>query len=154
MVKWYRLSRVYMEYGYMKKVWIIVIIALFGFSIIGGYVVLNNIFPKAPPINYPSAEEITTIQLIQNNDVSVMVESENIEELLQNISNAQPTRKMSVNDYPAAKNCYAIEIDTHEKEYRYFIYQEDSQVYIEIPYQGVYQASIQSLDFVREYFEG
>lgn len=138
----------------MKKTWIIVIIALLSISIIGGgYAVLDNIFPKAATINCPTEDSITSISLIQNNNVSLTVDATDFEEFLQNIRNAQPTRQMSVNDYPRVKTYYTIVVDTSVREYKYFIYIENSQVYIEIPYEGIYKANQQVLDFVVEYFK-
>lgn len=138
----------------MKKTWVIIIIALLGISVIGGYAILNNIFPKADPIKFPDTESITAITLIQKDGSSVAVETANFGEILKNITNAQPTRTMSVNDYPTAKTYYTIEVDTAARQYRYFLYAENSQVYIELPYEGIYKSNQQFLDFVAEYFKG
>lgn len=138
----------------MKKTWVIIIIALLGVAVIGGYAILNNIFPKADPIKFPDTESITAITLIQKDGSSVAVKTADFGEILKNITNAQPTRTMSVNDYPTAKTYYTIEVDTAARQYRYFLYAENSQVYIELPYEGIYKANQQFLDFVLEYFKG
>lgn len=138
----------------MKKTWVIIIIAFLGIAVIGGYAILNNIFPKADPIKFPDTESITAITLIQKDGSSVAVETADFGEILKNITNAQPTRTMSVNDYPTAKTYYTIEVDTAARQYRYFLYAENSQVYIELPYEGIYKANQQFLDFVLEYFKG
>ena len=138
----------------MKKTWVIIIIALLGIAVIGGYAVLNNIFPKADPIKFPDTESITAITLVQKDGSSVAVETADFGEILKNITNAQPTRIMSVNDYPTAKTYYTIEVDTAARQYRYFLYAENSQVYVELPYEGIYKANQQFLDFVLEYFKG
>ena len=114
----------------MKKTLVIIIIALLGIAVIGGYAILNNIFPKADPIKFPDTESITAITLIQNDGSSVAIETADFGEILKNITNAQPTRTMSVNDCPTAKTYYTIEIDTAARQYRYFLYAEKSQVYI------------------------
>ena len=137
----------------MKKTWVIIIIALLGIAVIGGYAVLNNIFPKADPIMCTDTESVTAITLIQNDGSSVAVEIADFEEILKNITNAQPTRTMSVNDYPTAKTYYTIEVDTAARQYRYFLYAENSQVYIELPYECIYKSNHQLLDFVAEYFK-
>lgn len=136
----------------MKKVWLIVIIALFGLAVIGGYAVFDRTFPKADPIICPNVKDITAILLTQNNNTSAGIETPTFAQILQNILNAQPTRKMSVNDVPIAKTYYTVEIDTPIRTYRYFIYTESSQVYIEIPYEGIYKANQQFFDFVANYF--
>ena len=137
----------------MKKTWVIIIIALLGIAVIGGYAILNNIFPKADPIKFPDTESITAITLIQKDGSSVAVETADFGEILKNITNAQPTRTMSVNDYPTAKTYYTIEVDTAARQYRYFLYAENSQVHIELPYEGIYKANQQFLDFIEEYFK-
>ena len=138
----------------MKKTWVIIIIALLGIAVIGGYAILNNIFPKADPIKFPDTESITAITLIQKDGSSVAVETADFGEILKNITNAQSTRTMSVNDFPTAKTYYTIEVDTAARQYRYFLYAENSQVYIELPYEGIYKSNQQFLDFVAEYFKG
>ena len=138
----------------MKKTWVIIIIAFLGIAVKSGYAILNNIFPKADPIKFPDTESITAITLIQKDGSSVAVETADFGEILKNITNAQPTRTMSVNDYPTAKTYYTIEVDTAARQYRYFLYAENSQVYIELPYEGIYKANQQFLDFVLEYFKG
>ena len=131
----------------------IIIIALLGIAVIGGYAILNNIFPKADPIKFPDTESITAITLIQKDGSSVAVENTDFGEILKNITNAQPTRTMSVNDYPTAKTYYTIEVDTAARQYRYFLYAEKSQVYIELPYEGIYKSNQQFLDFIADYFK-
>ena len=76
----------------MKRTWIVVIIVLLAGAVIGGYVVLDGIFPKAKPINCPTAESITTIILFQNYDSPLVVETTDISEILKNITDAIPTR--------------------------------------------------------------
>ena len=137
----------------MKKTLVIIIIALLGIAVIGGYAILNNIFPKADPIKFPDTESITAITLIQNDGSSVAIETADFGEILKNITNAQPTRTMSVNDYPTAKTYYTIEVDTAARQYRYFLYAENSQVYIELPYEGIYKSNQQFLDFIADYFK-
>ena len=137
----------------MRKTWIIVITVLLAVAIIGGYAILNNIFPKADPIKFPDTESITAITLIQKDGSSVAVETADFVEILKNITNAQPTRSMSVNDYPTAKTYYTIEVDTAARQYRYFLYAENSQVYVELPYEGIYKSNQQFLDSIEEYFK-
>ncbi len=136
----------------MKKAWLIMMLALFGLAVIGGYAILDNSFPKAAPIDYPNEETVIAISLAQNNDTSIELEASTFIDILQNIRNAEPTRKMSVNDYPTATTYYTIGIKTAAREYQYFIYAENSNVYIEIPYEGIYKANQQFLGSVADYF--
>ena len=119
---------------------------------VGAYPVYNYLFPMAEPIVCPNEDDITSISLARNNDPSAAIEISDFAVLLQSFRNTKPTRNWSVNDYPTAKVYYTIEIDTSARHYRYFVYTEDSQVYVESPYEGVYKADRQILDLVAAYF--
>ena len=141
----------------MKKTSIIIIIILcLAFS--GGYFIFDSIFPKAEPISGPTQNRankdrlIKSILLMKKDGSSVMVENEELGIVLQSIDNAQPTRKMSANDYPTVETYYIIEILSSVRVYSYFIYKENSQVYIEIPYEGIYTSNQEFYEFVEGYF--
>lgn len=120
---------------------------------VGAYPVYNYLFPMAEAIVCPSGDDITSVSLARSSDPSAAIEISDFATLLQTFRNTKPTRNWSVQDYPAAENYYTIEIDTPARQYRYFVYTEDSQVYVESPYEGVYQANQQILDLVAEHFE-
>ena len=131
-------------------------IALLGLLGIGGYAVYDYVFTMAAPIFCPNEEDIASILLTQSNDSSTAIEISDFGNILQSIHNTQPTRIWSVQDYPAAENYYTIEIKTSEwqdRYFRYFVYTEDSQVYLESPYEGVYEADQQFLDFLEKFFK-
>ena len=132
---------------------VMAIIILLGLFAIGVYDLLDKMFPVADPVNVPELENITTISIIRDNGSSVLVETKDYEVFLQNISNTEPTRHMSVNEYPRVENYYLIKIDTSEREYHYFIYVEDAQVYMESLYEGVYKSNQQFMDLVMGYFK-
>lgn len=136
-----------------KKLLIVMIVLLLCVTTVGGYTALNSIFPKAEPINTPSIEDIISVSLIRNDEINATVKTEELEDLLKNIINAEPTRKMSVNDYPTAKTYYILELHTSARTHRYFIYEENSKVYIEIPYEGIYKADSPMLDLISAYFQ-
>ena len=136
-----------------KKLLIVSMVILFGVFLIGGYAFINRIFPKAAPINVPTADDIISISITENNGRTVVIEKTGYEEFFQKISTTYPTRIMSVNDYLAVETYYTIEIKTSVKEYRYFMYADKSKVYIEIAYEGIYEADQQFLDFVIAHFE-
>jgi len=132
---------------------VMAIIVLLGLFAIGVYVLFDKMFPVADLVNVPELENTTAISIIRDNGSSVLVEVKDYEVLLQNISDTEPTRMLSVNEFPSVENYYIINIDTEEREYRYFLYVEDSQVYIESPYEGVYKSNQEFLDWVTAYFK-
>ena len=109
-------------------------------GIIGGYSVLNSVFPKSPPIRLPESEEVIAVHISENQQNSVELETTKIEPLLTEIGKAVPIRTMSVNDYPTVKPYYLISIQCCNNTYYYFIYTENNQTYIEMPYEGIYKA--------------
>ena len=48
---------------------------------------------------------------------------------------------------------YGVDIQTEERQYRYFVYEAGEQVYIESPYEGIYKAEHTLFSIVLKYFE-
>ena len=116
--------------------------------LIGGYIAIDHIFPVAGPIPVPPAEEITSIRICEEWAGSGEVEPEHYSWILDSLNSSKPTRKMSVNDYPTVKPYYSVTIDTPDRTYHYYLYTDNSQVYIESPYNGIYITDRQLLDFI------
>ena len=136
-----------------KAVGVIALVLFIG-VVAGGWYMLNEIFPMAKPIRAPEIEDISSISVAVNHDEEFEIEGVDLEELFAHVEKAKPTREQSVNDYPPiGYGFYRIEVNTPEREYRYFVYERGEQVYIEIPYEGIYTADSWLFDFVIKYFE-
>jgi len=141
-----------------KKTWmayagiLLALVVFIAAVMVCSHFVLNKFFPKASPIQYPVTDNIQSASLSDNSDDTVVLDQAGLEELLLHISCAQPTRRISVNDYPSVKPHYTVTIQTLEREYRYYVYEEDSQVYIEIPYSGIYRTNHQIIDFILKHY--
>lgn len=133
----------------MKKI-IIILILFLGLAPVGGYYALDHLFPKADPIICPDESELISVSVGTNSDVFSFLDSTEYSEILSNLSAAEPKRTMSVNDYPSVRPYYILVLTTATREYRYFIYEERAQVYIEIPYEGIYGSDKQLLDLIIE----
>ncbi len=129
-----------------KKALIICIFFFLVIAVIVCCAVFDVVFPKAQPISCPNADEIEAVLISRNNEDKLVIGEEQIEELLQKISQAKPTRKMSVNDYPTAETYYKVDVSA-SRMYCYFIYEENSQVYVELPYEGIYKSDYNMLSF-------
>lgn len=136
----------------MKKALIAAIILLLLAIAVGGYFLLDHMFPVASPIDCPNKEDIRSISLTQNSDPSTSVDVSDFEAVLQNICAGEPTRIWSIQDYPSVESYYTVELNTLARQYRYFVYADGSQVYVEKPYHGVYKVDQQVLDFFADYF--
>ena len=140
----------------MKKKNMILTLALIvcvGF-LVGSITLFNDMFPKAPPIRHPELEEIVSVTLnYDNSDDSISIDKQYCESLIQYISKSKSTRVQSWNDYPSSRPYYRIEIQTNDIQYRYFIYEDDEKVYIEMPYEGIYETNEELFSLVLAYFE-
>ena len=137
----------------MKKIIIPSIVALLLVFAVGGYALVQSMFPMAEPITYPNEGDITSLSLMEASNSIGAIELSDFSTVLEYLRNTEPTRKWSIQDYPAAENYYTIEIKTPERHKRYFVYAENAEVYIESPYEGVYEADPQVMTFVSSYFE-
>lgn len=138
-----------------KRNIILTIVLIVCVGLLAGAVYLfNDIFPKAKPIRHPEPNEIVSVKLSCNTpDATIPMSEKYYEDLIRYISEAKPTRKQSLNDTPTSGAYYGIEIQTDEMQYRYFVYEEGEQVYIEMPYEGIYESKIELLNLVLKYFE-
>ena len=129
---------------------VILCVALF----VAAACLLNDIFPKATPMAVPEPGELISVMLRYNStNVEVAVDQDDYESLLQHLSSGIPTRRQAMNDTPTVQPHYCAEIRTEDRWYCYFVYEEAGQVYIEIPYEGIYESDMVILDLVLRYFE-
>ena len=129
---------------------VIASVVLLFFAAWGGFAVYDYFFPMAEAITCPVNEEVTFASLALNNSTIVQFEEAELVKLLEHFDAVTPTRKWSVQDYPTAKTYYIIELHTENRLYRYFVYTEGTQVYVEHPYEGIYKADPQILTFINE----
>ena len=127
----------------MKKIIIpiIVVIVLAGL-VLGGYWAIDCLFPKADPINVPSASSVVSMTVAKNENRKAgeprEIASADIDSILSQLTEAEPTRKMSVQDSPDAKTYYEIVAKTSERTHYFYVYFESGDCYVEIPYEGIY----------------
>lgn len=141
----------------MKKIITpLIVISILALLIFGGYWVIDGLFPKANPINVPSVSSVVSMAIAKNemrkSGEPHEIASTDIDSILLQLSEAEPTRKMSVQDSPDAQIYYEIAVKTNERTHYFYVYEEDT-VYIEIPYEGIYRATPEFLDFVSQHYE-
>ena len=114
----------------MKKIVILVVaLAIIAGLIIGGYLMIDSLFPKADPINVPSASSVVSMTVKKNekrNDGDLReIANADVDSILSKLSEAEPTRKMSVQDSPDAQTYYEIAVKTNERTHYFYIYFEN-----------------------------
>jgi len=113
---------------------------------IGGYTVYNSLFPMAEQMYIPPLEEILSVSVSPDGETEAVVQD--AAALLALLADAEPTRIMSASDYPTVKVYYTVTAAVSARIHRYYIYEKDAQVYVEIPYEGIWRADKQLLEFV------
>ncbi len=121
-------------------------------ALIGAYTAYISLFPFAEPMDAALPKDILSVSVCQRDGVETVVSD--AAALLALMADAEPTRIMSVNDYPTAAMYYTVFLQTNEWECRYFIYEDHGTVYIEIPYGGVYRAEQELLALVQSLTTG
>ena len=117
------------------------VLILLALGIGGCWLLDNSVFSKADPIRQMQMDEIESFRVFDDEDNEIIIDDTEQELMLTYINNAVPTKKWSVNDFPAVRPYYKVEIELAEEErvYGYFIYEEDGSVFVELPYSGVYE---------------
>lgn len=105
-------------------------------------------FPVAEPIQYPTIEDIISIDVITDDNKENKILGTDFASLVTYISNSKPTRIMSTNESPTITPCYKIEISTEGKTYNYYVYEDDKKLYIECPYEGIYTIDSQVVNII------
>ena len=131
-----------------KKIILIVLVILVGF-VAGIYRVYDSIFPKAEPIKQLKISEVGSIYICDNDENKVEINNLEIEELCTYINAAEPTRIMSVNDYPDVRPYYVVETKSVDRYFRYMIYEDNGKTYVELPYEGVYAIDEKVIDILK-----
>ncbi|MBQ8197666.1 MAG: DUF5301 domain-containing protein [Clostridia bacterium] len=115
---------------------------------------LDKAFPKANPIRYPNVEDITELTIFNSNNKSKIniIDETDIDKIINNISNSEPTRNKSVNDQPYVGHYYFISIKANNENYYYYLYKENGKTYIEKPYVGIYRVNNDFLTYIEGLF--
>ncbi len=122
-----------------KRIALICVALACVFAVTGAYYLFDRIFPKVEYTDCPTVENIISVTISDNNNEEAQISNEVLEKILSGISDAQPSRKQSVNDNPTVSSYCKIEIQTNERLYCYFVYEENGVYYIELPYEGVWR---------------
>ena len=109
-----------------------VFIAMFA----AGYIVYDALFPMATPVASPHPDSVVCFTVTDNKNEFC---DANIYTFYDFLLNAEPTRIMSVNDYPDVRPYYEVILSDANKNYRYYVYSSNGKAYIEVPYFGVYE---------------
>ena len=122
--------------GMKKRFWIVLVVLVV--LIAGLYKAYDNMFPMAEPIRQIKVSETNRIYIYDNSENEIGLLNSEIEEIITYINDAEPTRIMSLNDYPNVRPYYVVEIKPDDIYFRYMIYEDNGKTYVELPYEGVY----------------
>lgn len=116
----------------MKKV--VVITVVFALALLAGC------GKKAEPVDLPSDDTVANIEVTTIEGEKIYPSEGGIEEILDIIGHAEPTRKQSVNDQPTNVDAYGtIIINTDKESTVFYYYEKGGAYYVEQPYVGIYR---------------
>lgn len=120
-----------------SKIFIIIVLLLFAALLVGAYLAYDTLFPVAKQIESPHPDTVLSFSVKDNSEKQYSID---INRFYDVILNSEPTRIMSVNDYPDTRPYYEVSISaSDDRYYRYYLYSSNGKDYIEIPYFGVYE---------------
>ncbi len=120
----------------------------------GGIYLYNEILPMAKPIQTPEIHSVQSVFLSRSKtSMSISMDANGWESLFSQISEVKPTRIQAWNDYPTAQPYYCIEIQTADRAYLYFVYKDGNRIYVEVPYEGIYETNANVLHTVQAHFQ-
>ena len=133
----------------MKKKIIAIIGVVVVIMLLGAYWLFNDMFPKAEPIKQLEISMLESFNLHDNENKEIVLSEEELQQLINYINGAVPTRTMSINDYPSVRPYYVIELKTAERRFGYMIYEDNGTAYVELPYEGVYEIDQEVIEILR-----
>ena len=89
-------------------------------------------------LSLPESGDILAFTLVTDTGKTISLTSDEQAALLQNLRTAQPTRRMTFNDVPDVRPYTQIDLTDSVRDYRIFVYEEAAQVFVDIPYTGIY----------------
>ncbi|GEM_PF-1219355 len=104
---------------------------------------------KADTIALPSINEIISVEITTGIEDIIHKDEAWIKSFIQKVSEATPTSKESVQDVPTVSKYTRVDIVGDKKISSIFIYEEDSEFYIEQAYRGIYKTDETILEFLK-----
>ncbi len=104
---------------------------------------------KADPIVLPSVNEIISVEITTGIEDIIYKDEAWIKSFIQKVSEATPTSKESVQDVPTVSKYTRVDIVGDKKISSIFIYEENSEYYIEQAYRGIYKTDETILEFLK-----
>lgn len=97
---------------------------------------------KAAPLNVPGKEKISSVKVQNGVDTHIIEDEAVIDELANILLETEPTAKESINDSPNVEGSVYVSIIclNEEDNTGFFVYKKNKKTYIEIPYNGIWEA--------------
>ncbi len=114
------------------------------------YSLFDRVFPKAETIRMPAVTDVESVTLRSSvSGQTAVIAEAYYEELFAYIADAEPTRRQSVNDQPDTDAYYEVIVQAGDDTCDYMVYEDDSAVLIEMPYEGIWEGERKLLEWIR-----
>lgn len=110
------------------------------FSVIICVVCILTLFAcskKANPIVLPQSSDVVSVDVIDGENTVNCSDKAWIDEVINGMTDSQPTNKQSVQDFPQVDNYIKVELNSQTEKTTVFVYKDKGKFYIEQPYSGI-----------------
>ena len=125
----------------MKKIFIF-------FSFLFFIIIFVSCKKENNDIDLPEIDKILTINIFNDGSVNSYIDKEDIKNIVSIILDSNKTSKDSVNEIPNTESYIVLEMVTSDKTYTIYLYNKNEEIYLEIPYQGIYEVNEKLYEFL------
>jgi hypothetical protein len=111
---------------------------------------LSGCVKKAKPIELPITDNISSIEIAGGLKDTIITDKKMIASFIEKVAEAIPTSKQSVQDVPTVSEYTRVDFVSDKNISSIFIYQENSNWYIEQPYHGIYETDETILKLLKD----
>ncbi len=113
---------------------------------------ISRVFPLATALTFPEEVSAITISNSDNEHLTSYTDAASIELFKSYIVESKPTRKHSLNDFPVNSEYFSLQFALGDEENaaytKIYIYSENNDSYLELPYYGIYEVDAKILDLI------
>ncbi len=103
-------------------------------------------------LKLPSKDENIIIQIEYGDYYKILADLDEINEIFELLSDAKNTNIESIKDFPHSTDNISISFIKNENNQTYYIYEENSKYYLELPYNGIWELDEEKYNTIKNYF--
>lgn len=148
--------------NWKKPAFWVILVSVIACVVLAVCLLTNPTSPSSQRIVLPDAAAIVSVDITTEDDLIHHTDAAWISDVIHNISESEPTDKISVQDTPNIDSYIKIDFNFEKDTSTLFAYEDNGKYYVEQPYQGIFEISsrlyqrLQNMDTapsVQEWFD-